>query len=111
MRSAWSASARQRQAHKLLIACAVGVIEKFSFAMRKSALFLSSYESEPLDSLVLRTGIELEPGRHPAHASAENVQRPPRCRAEPDTLTGHPQKCASGTQITAVILRHWRTFQ
>ena len=38
--------------------------------MRKSALFLSSYESEPLEWIVFQTGIELEPGRHPAHAGA-----------------------------------------
>ncbi len=53
----------------------IGVIEKFSFAT--------------LEWIVFQTGIELEPGGRPAYAGTENVQRPPGCRAEPDTHTGH----------------------
>ena len=55
--------------------------------MRKSALFLSSYESEPLEWIVFQTGIELEPGRHlltPARRTCSVLLG----RAEPDTHTG-----------------------
>ncbi len=61
----------------------MGAIEKFPFATRELR--------------VLRTGFALAPGGRPAHAGTENVQRPPGCRAEPDTHTGHVGELFNGT--------------